>query len=88
MILQSLRRVLPTRKPAGPSDLFDAQTLADPYPTYRRLRDEDPVHWDAANGRWVHPLRRRRGRPAQPRRLGRPDWGRAAVRAAVPAATL
>lgn len=27
--------------------------LADPYPTLRRLRDEDPVHWSASLGGWV-----------------------------------
>jgi cytochrome P450 len=27
--------------------------LADPYPTYHRLRAEDPVHWDPAGSRWV-----------------------------------
>jgi cytochrome P450 len=27
--------------------------LADPYPVYRRLRTEDPVHWHAPLGCWV-----------------------------------
>ena len=27
--------------------------LADPYPTLRRLREEDPVHWSASLGGWV-----------------------------------
>ncbi len=26
---------------------------ADPYPTYRRLRDEDPVHWADPWGQWL-----------------------------------
>jgi pimeloyl-[acyl-carrier protein] synthase len=33
--------------------LFTNDMIADPYPTYRRLRTEDPVHWDKADGRWV-----------------------------------
>lgn len=31
----------------------DAATLADPFPVYRRMRDEDPAHWDAALKAWV-----------------------------------
>ena len=27
--------------------------MADPYPTLRRLREEDPVHWSASLGGWV-----------------------------------
>ena len=26
--------------------LLDPEVLADPYPLYRRLRTEAPVHWD------------------------------------------
>jgi cytochrome P450 len=33
--------------------LFQAEMLPDPYPVYRRLRSEDPVHWDPAEARWV-----------------------------------
>jgi hypothetical protein len=33
--------------------LFTKEMLQDPYPTYHRLRSDDPVHWDAADGRWV-----------------------------------
>lgn len=33
--------------------LFNQEMLADPYPEYARLRSADPVHWDAADGRWV-----------------------------------
>ena len=33
--------------------LFKAEMLADPQPVYRRLRSDDPVHWDKADGRWV-----------------------------------
>src|SRR5579863_7860234 len=33
--------------------LLDPQVLADPYPLYRRLRTEDPVHWDPFLHAWV-----------------------------------
>jgi cytochrome P450 len=33
--------------------LFKEEMLPDPYPTYHRLRAEDPVHWDPSDGRWV-----------------------------------
>ncbi len=33
--------------------LFEPDVLADPYPLYRRLRTEDPVHWDAFLHTWV-----------------------------------
>ena len=33
--------------------LLDADVLADPYPLYRRLRTEDPVHWDTYLHAWV-----------------------------------
>jgi pimeloyl-[acyl-carrier protein] synthase len=33
--------------------LFDPAVLADPYPLYRRLREQDPVHWDAFLHAWV-----------------------------------
>jgi cytochrome P450 len=33
--------------------LLDPDVLADPYPLYRRLRDEDPVHWDPYLHAWV-----------------------------------
>jgi pimeloyl-[acyl-carrier protein] synthase len=33
--------------------LLDPEVLADPYPLYRRLRDEDPVHWDPFLHAWV-----------------------------------
>jgi cytochrome P450 len=50
MILRALRRLLRLRKQ---STLFNAETLADPYPTYQRFRADDPVHWDGADERWV-----------------------------------
>jgi cytochrome P450 len=40
----------------GPLSLYhllDPEVLADPYPLYRRLRTEDPVHWDPYLHAWV-----------------------------------
>ncbi len=33
--------------------LLDPAVLADPYPLYARLREEDPVHWDPFLHCWV-----------------------------------
>jgi cytochrome P450 len=33
--------------------LLDPEVLADPYPFYQRLREEDPVHWDPYLHAWV-----------------------------------
>jgi cytochrome P450 len=43
------------QEPSPPSlyHLLDPDVLADPYPLYRRLRDEDPVHWDPYLHAWV-----------------------------------
>jgi cytochrome P450 len=35
------------------AQLLDPEVLADPYPLYRRLREEDPVHWDPFLHAWV-----------------------------------
>lgn len=33
--------------------LLDPEVLANPYPLYRRFREEDPVHWDPYLHAWV-----------------------------------
>ena len=33
--------------------LLDSDTLAEPYSLYRRLREQDPVHWDSYLHAWV-----------------------------------
>src|SRR5271168_661761 len=43
-------------KPEGRLSLYhllSPEVLADPYPLYRRLRTEDPVHWDPFLHAWV-----------------------------------
>jgi cytochrome P450 len=36
-----------------PDDMFTADVIADPYPYYGRLREEDPVHWNELYDLWV-----------------------------------
>ena len=46
----------PSTKPAPALSLYqllDPAVLADPYPLFRRLREEDPVHWDPFLHAWV-----------------------------------
>ena len=42
-----------TSPPLSLYHLLDPEVLADPYPLYRRLRTEDPVHWDPYLHAWV-----------------------------------
>ena len=42
-----------TPPPLSLYHLLDPQVLASPYPLYRRLREEDPVHWDPYLHAWV-----------------------------------
>jgi cytochrome P450 len=45
-----------TEQAAPPLSLYhllDPEVLASPYPLYRRLREEDPVHWDPYLHAWV-----------------------------------
>lgn len=42
-----------TEAPLSLYHLLDPEVLANPYPLYRRLRSEDPVHWDPYLHAWV-----------------------------------
>jgi cytochrome P450 len=42
-----------TEAPLSLYHLLDPDVLANPYPLYRRLRSEDPVHWDPYLHAWV-----------------------------------
>jgi cytochrome P450 len=48
---------LPTESARVPAlslfHLLDPEVLADPYPLFRRLRTEDPVHWDPYLHAWI-----------------------------------
>jgi cytochrome P450 len=44
---------VPADVPLSLYHLLDPEVLADPYPLYRRLRTEDPVHWDPYLHAWV-----------------------------------
>jgi cytochrome P450 len=50
MFLRALWRRLTGR---SGSTLFTPEVLEDPYPLYRRLRSEDPIHWDDGDERWM-----------------------------------
>ena len=34
-------------------DILRPEILPDPYPFYRRLRETNPVYWDATRETWV-----------------------------------
>jgi cytochrome P450 len=36
-----------------PDDLLAADVIADPHPTFRALREEDPVHWSERHRAWL-----------------------------------
>ena len=42
-----------TGAPLSLYHLLEPEVLANPYPLYRRLRTEDPVHWDPYLHAWV-----------------------------------
>src|SRR6202047_2132378 len=44
---------LKTDKALSLYHLLDPEVLANPYPLYHRLRNEDPVHWDPFLHAWV-----------------------------------
>ncbi|WP_309889107.1 cytochrome P450 [Archangium sp.] len=37
----------------GGYDFFSPEALLDPYPLYKRMREEDPVHYSEAGGFWI-----------------------------------
>jgi cytochrome P450 len=39
--------------PAFNDDMFTPDVIADPYPYYGRLREEDPIHWNELYDLWV-----------------------------------
>lgn len=49
----SLNPSNPTAPALSLYHLLDPEVLADPYPLYRRLREEAPVHWDPYLHTWV-----------------------------------
>jgi cytochrome P450 len=42
-----------SENPLSLCQLLDAEVLADPYPLFHRLRQEDPVHWDPYLHSWI-----------------------------------
>jgi hypothetical protein len=52
-------------------DPGDAAFIADPYPVYRRLRDEHPILWNPETGQWLLSRHADVNRLLRDRRLGR-----------------
>jgi pimeloyl-[acyl-carrier protein] synthase len=38
--------------PVATCNLLSAEAIANPYPLYRQLREEDPIHWDDSLNAW------------------------------------
>jgi cytochrome P450 len=53
MNVQSTVAARPSDQGLSLYQLLDPEILADPYPLYHRLRNEDPVHWDPFLHAWV-----------------------------------
>ncbi len=58
-------------------DPTDPTFIADPYPVYRRLRDDHPVLWNPETGQWLISRHDDVNRLLRDRRLGRTDLHRA-----------